>query len=273
LHFHSHYRLTYQLIHSEPTVDVLSVIHKIRLHRVSWDPEANSKADHTFIELSSDFSQDATQPVLQDSKWTKHAFVVDLRTYLEKGGKIDKKKAAPKTSTKKPDFTGVWVSVKEENLAEFLKSQGFTDTAAETAAKQQMVQAIKQTSSYFRVSTNGHVYSYLVGGVSAVEQASHKAQHPKTASEEEAKIILSAGHASLSPIMIWDGNILVSATEEPTSLITRRLMVGEQLCVVMQNKTTTCKRYFELVPPEKQTEKMKEYARQAFTGTDDLRIE
>jgi len=238
----AHYRIRYQLVKSEPPVSVLSAIHSIRLHRVSWDPRENRAVDHTVAILTSDFSMDVTQSVLQDAKWKKRELVDGINRELKGLAKND--------SQLEPNFTGLWRSVRSENLKGFLKSQGFQDEAIQKAEKQEMIQAIKQTPSYFRVSSNGHLYSYLVGA--------------------NINSIQSSGN------MVWDGDTLVSTSDTDNKegqLITRRLMVGKELCVVMQNSEQTCKRFFEYVPAEKQDERMKAALRQVFTVTDDYRME
>jgi nucleoside-diphosphate kinase len=83
--------LTYELIESTPAVKYLSAVHTWKLRRITHD-------NTTLIEFTSDFSKDADQTVIQDSKYKKLDFFKDLRTALAKGsGKGEKKeeKKAP----------------------------------------------------------------------------------------------------------------------------------------------------------------------------------
>jgi len=66
------YSVTYELVESEPPTRVLSAIHTITLRRVT---ENNT----TFIEWISDFSSDASQEVIQDSRFKKLEGFSDLR--------------------------------------------------------------------------------------------------------------------------------------------------------------------------------------------------
>jgi len=86
-----HHRLAYELISSEPPIDVLSVVHSIQLLRVSWDPEAQKVVDHGYLALGTDFSADVSQSVLEDSKWKKKDFFTDLKAFLSHNPKEKKK--------------------------------------------------------------------------------------------------------------------------------------------------------------------------------------
>jgi len=117
------------------------------------------------------------------------------------------------------------------------------------------------------VSSNGHLTTYIIGGPATLESAS-----TQVARERDFGVNL------MTPNMVWDDEILVSAAttdDTPDSssstvaggpIVTRRLLVGDQLCLVMQNKTSTCKRFFKLVPPTEQNEQMKDYARLVYTA-------
>jgi nucleoside-diphosphate kinase len=77
--------LTYELIESTPAVKYMSAVHTWKLRRITHD-------NSTLIEFTSDFSKDADQTVIQDSKFKKLDFFKDLRTALGKGaGKAEKK--------------------------------------------------------------------------------------------------------------------------------------------------------------------------------------
>lgn len=69
--------LTYDLIESNPPVTVTSAIYTLALKRVTHD-------NTTFIEWYSDFSNDATQEVLQDSKYKKQEGLESLSKKLAK---------------------------------------------------------------------------------------------------------------------------------------------------------------------------------------------
>jgi hypothetical protein len=58
------YSLAYEVISSEPALSVSSVVHQIKLRRVTND-------NTTLVEWSSDYANDVTQAVLQDSKYKK----------------------------------------------------------------------------------------------------------------------------------------------------------------------------------------------------------
>jgi len=269
------HRLTYQLISSEPPIDVLSVVHSIRLHRVSWDPEAEKAVDYGYLELGTDFSGDVSRSVLEDSKWKKKDFFTDLQAFLKHGPKEKKiekkeKKSSSSSSTSpstlsssssktKPDFTGVWLCVRSEDLKDFLKEQGFNEKTIEALEKKQMIYVIKHTEKQFIVNSHGHITFYTIGGPGDLE----------------------GPDAILKSNVVWDGETLVSVAQDgpssnPSSstvarsggIITRRLMVGKQLCLVMQTSTVTCKRYFDLVAPKDQTSQMQEFAKQTFASTD-----
>jgi nucleoside-diphosphate kinase len=76
--------LTYEVIDSTPAVKYMSAVHTWRLRRITHD-------NSTLIEFTSDFSKDADQTVIQDSKYKKLDFFKDLRTALAKAGKGEKK--------------------------------------------------------------------------------------------------------------------------------------------------------------------------------------
>jgi len=263
-----HHRLVYQLISSEPPIDVLSVVHTIRVHQASWDADSQSTVDYGFLELSTDFSSDVNRSTLEDSKWKKRDFISDLKVFLSHQGSEKKShekktkvehKTTPKTSSSssnKPDFSGVWICVRSEGLEEFLKDQGFNERTIEALEKKQMIQVIKHTEKQFVVNSGGYLTVYVIGGLGELEGVESVLKSP----------------------MVWDGNTLVSvAQDEPASnpststvmggggLITRREMVGKQLCLIMQTKTKTCKRYFDLIPPKNQTSQMQELAKQTFS--------
>ncbi|KAI3647778.1 hypothetical protein MP228_007999 [Amoeboaphelidium protococcarum] len=89
--------VTYEVVSSEPAVQVSSAIHTIRLRRVTAD-------DSTFVEWVSDYSSDASQEVIQDSKYKKHEAFTDLSKAVSKvvdqtGGK---KRTAPSSPERKP---------------------------------------------------------------------------------------------------------------------------------------------------------------------------
>jgi len=120
-----------------------------------------------------------------------------------------------------------------------------------------MIQVIKHADKNFIVNSNGHITTYTIGGPGELEGTD----------------------AILKSNVVWDGETLVSVAQDQPSnslstvvrsggLISRRLMVGKQLCLVMQTPTTTCKRFFDLVPPKDQTSQMQEFAKQTFATFD-----
>jgi len=72
------HKLSYELIESIPAVSVLSVVHTWRLRRVTHD-------NSTLFEFVSDFSKDASDSVISDSKYKKLELFKDLREALSKG--------------------------------------------------------------------------------------------------------------------------------------------------------------------------------------------
>jgi len=70
-------RVTWELHASTPSINVLSVVHTIQLRRIT-------STKGTFIEFFSDYSADATQDVLQDSKFKKFDFFKALRSAVVK---------------------------------------------------------------------------------------------------------------------------------------------------------------------------------------------
>jgi nucleoside-diphosphate kinase len=71
-------KLSYELIESIPAVSVLSAVHTWRLRRVTHD-------NSTLFEFTSDFSKDASDAVIQDSKFKKLELFNDVRDALSKG--------------------------------------------------------------------------------------------------------------------------------------------------------------------------------------------
>jgi nucleoside-diphosphate kinase len=71
-------KLSYELIESIPAVSVMSAVHTWRLRRVTHD-------NSTLFEFTSDFSKDASDSVIQDSKFKKLDLFRDLRESLSKG--------------------------------------------------------------------------------------------------------------------------------------------------------------------------------------------
>jgi hypothetical protein len=65
------YEVTYEVISSDPAISVTSAIHSIRLRPCTFDST-------TLIEWTTDFSNDATQEVIQDSKFKKLEAFEDL---------------------------------------------------------------------------------------------------------------------------------------------------------------------------------------------------
>jgi hypothetical protein len=70
--------ITYEIIESQPAISVMSAVHTIALKRISHD-------NTTFIEWYSDFSNDATQEVLQDSKFKKQEGFASLIKAVDLG--------------------------------------------------------------------------------------------------------------------------------------------------------------------------------------------
>ncbi|KAI9199508.1 uncharacterized protein BJ171DRAFT_518578 [Polychytrium aggregatum] len=70
--------VTYEVIESNPPIDVLAAIHTIRLRKVTFD-------NSTFVEWTSDFSSGSnTSAVVEDSRFKKREAFADLSTALAK---------------------------------------------------------------------------------------------------------------------------------------------------------------------------------------------
>ena len=91
------FQITYELIWSEPAVTVTSAVHTIKLHHVTYD-------NSSVVEWTSDYSNDATQEVVQDSKFKKLEAFEDLVKHLANGAKRlaspPKASATPKKAKK-----------------------------------------------------------------------------------------------------------------------------------------------------------------------------
>ncbi len=68
------YLLSYEIIESTPAISVMSAVHTIRCRRVT-DPGTT-----TVVEFTSDYSQDATDLVLSDSRFKKIEWFKNLQT-------------------------------------------------------------------------------------------------------------------------------------------------------------------------------------------------
>jgi hypothetical protein len=85
--------LTYELIAATPALTVSSAVHTIKLYPVTFDGTS-------LIYWSTDYSNDATQEVIQDSKYKKQEYFADLLQALGQNKK-QKTAAAPVGSPKK----------------------------------------------------------------------------------------------------------------------------------------------------------------------------
>lgn len=63
---------SYELISASPQTSFTSMLNHVRLHKVTFD-------DSTFIEWSTDFSNDVDTHVIQDNKFKKNDYFKDLR--------------------------------------------------------------------------------------------------------------------------------------------------------------------------------------------------
>lgn len=63
---------SYELISANPQTSFTSMLNHVRLHKVTFD-------DTTFIEWSTDFSNDVDTHVIQDNKFKKNDYFKDLR--------------------------------------------------------------------------------------------------------------------------------------------------------------------------------------------------
>jgi len=68
--------VTWDVIASLPALTYSSVIHTVKLRRVTED-------NHTFVQFTSDYSKDANQDVILDSKYKKTEFFKDLASITE----------------------------------------------------------------------------------------------------------------------------------------------------------------------------------------------
>jgi len=94
----TNHTFTVELLESSPAVTYLSVVHTLRLKRVSHD-------NSTLVELISDFSKDASPAVISDSKYKKLDAFKHIRDYLA-GGIARRTFSADGKETKTPP-TGI----------------------------------------------------------------------------------------------------------------------------------------------------------------------
>lgn len=79
--------VTYELIASEPAISVSSAVHTIRLFPVTFD-------NTCLVQWTSDFSNDATQAVVQDSKYKKQEAFADIVKAVAKSAPQGVKRAS-----------------------------------------------------------------------------------------------------------------------------------------------------------------------------------
>jgi len=75
-----HHFVTWEVTSSEPNVSYTSATHRVRCYEVT-NPSHGSKAQ-TFVEWSTDFSNDAKLQVIEDSRHKKKEAFSDLATHL-----------------------------------------------------------------------------------------------------------------------------------------------------------------------------------------------
>ncbi|KAJ2722065.1 hypothetical protein GGI07_003552 [Coemansia sp. Benny D115] len=68
--------LTYEIVESEPSINVLSATHRIRVYPVTQDNTA-------FVQWTSDFAAEGSEAAVQDSKYKKLEALADLAKALE----------------------------------------------------------------------------------------------------------------------------------------------------------------------------------------------
>jgi hypothetical protein len=64
--------LSYELISANPQTSFTSMLNHVRLHKITFD-------DSTYVEWSTDFSNDVDSHVVQDNKFKKNDYFKDLR--------------------------------------------------------------------------------------------------------------------------------------------------------------------------------------------------
>jgi hypothetical protein len=70
-----HTSITFEVISSEPAAVVTSVVHTIKLRRIT-------SSNSTFVEWVTDFSNDATAEVISDSRFKRLEAFVSLNGFL-----------------------------------------------------------------------------------------------------------------------------------------------------------------------------------------------
>jgi len=111
------HKLSWELIESNPPTLALSAIHTLALRRISHD-------NTTLLEFTSDYSKDATDEVIQDSKYKKLEFFGDLRTALARGAGVKtaskpeekKHKAVPAGGIPKTRFERSFIAIKPDGV-------------------------------------------------------------------------------------------------------------------------------------------------------------
>jgi len=76
-----HYFVTWEINDSDPNVSYTSAIHRVRCYEVT-NPNWGARAQ-TFVEWSTEFSNDAKLIVIEDSRHKKKEYFNELATYLK----------------------------------------------------------------------------------------------------------------------------------------------------------------------------------------------
>mmetsp|Transcript_15869 Transcript_15869/g.26180 ORF Transcript_15869/g.26180 Transcript_15869/m.26180 type:complete len:195 (+) Transcript_15869:241-825(+) len=133
------------------------------------------------------------------------------------------------SSPQRPNFSGLWRSVKSENMKEFLISQGIEEKIAVAAEGRQITQEIdhRDKDNLFVVKTGSHSKSYSIGGSTNLDEV-------------------------FGNQMSWEGDLLVSRpffmNESSNKVVSFRKMSGKQMVFTLRNEKEEAKRYFERIP-------------------------
>jgi hypothetical protein len=86
--------ISYEIIESNPSLPVSAAIHTIKVREITFD-------NSSLVEWQSDFSNDATQAVVQDSKYKKLEAFEDLSAAVSKKNKNSEGPKSPSKKAKK----------------------------------------------------------------------------------------------------------------------------------------------------------------------------
>jgi len=125
-------RIGWDVVQSEPAVDVMSVTHNIHLRRITT-------TNGTFVEFNSHFSKDASYAVLEDSKFKKREMFRALRKAVVQTESDKKNKEMPKLVRQVSERTQALRAVFQQldkNKSGFLEFEEFSQAVQSLVGKE-----------------------------------------------------------------------------------------------------------------------------------------